>query len=122
MARVALAATVGIAIGVVMGAAFGLHAQEFVPWTTDDVYAAIADAAAETGVPEATLVRVIWCESKFNPYAVGRSGEQGLVQLHPRGELRTFFASGFADPTNPYEAVRFLAQRLAQGSRAWSCR
>src|SRR5947209_6510176 len=101
------------------------HAQEAddaPSYTASDTIAAIDQASAETGVSRAWLLRVVSCETggTLNPYAVGRQGELGAAQLHPRGELRRFYALGYGDPFSPYEAVTFLAQRLAQGgARAW---
>jgi hypothetical protein len=97
-------------------------AQEY---TADDVHAAIWQYSEELGVSHAWLYRIVACETghTFNPYAVGRAGELGAVQLHPRGELIRFYAWGYLDPFSPYQSVRFLAQRLTMGgARAWSCR
>jgi len=96
-----------------------------VSFTADDTFAAIEEASAETGVSYTWIARIVRCETggTFNPYSVGRQGELGAVQLHPRGLLPVFFSYGYDDPYNPYQAVRFLAQRLnAGGARAWSCR
>jgi soluble lytic murein transglycosylase-like protein len=98
------------------------RAQGFSP---DDTVAAIDAASAETGVSWSWLYRVVRCETggTLNPYAVGRQGERGVAQLHPYGMLPTFYALGYADPFDPYEAVRFMAYRFAEGrARAWSCR
>jgi soluble lytic murein transglycosylase-like protein len=45
--------------------------------------AAIYDACAIYGCDPAQLVRVMYCESGGNPYAVGPNGELGLFQYHP---------------------------------------
>ena len=100
------------------------RAQE-TSYTADDTLAAIWQYSFEQGVSYASLYRIVKCESggDFNPYAVGRQGELGAVQLHPRGELLRFYAWGYDDPFSPYQSVRFLAQRINQGgARAWSCR
>ncbi len=94
-------------------------------FTPDDVVSAIHDVSADTGVSETTLTRIVGCETggTFNPYSVGRQGELGPVQLHPRGELLRFRSWGLDDPFNPWLAVGFLATRIQQGgARAWSCR
>jgi hypothetical protein len=66
------------------------------------------------------------CETggTFNPYAVGDRGQSvGAAQLHARGERSRFYAYGYGNPYNPYEAVEFLALRiLAGGASAWTCR
>jgi hypothetical protein len=83
----------------------------------------IHERAAAHGQSGARLERVARCESSLNPAAVGRAGELGLFQLHPRGELRTFYARGYSDPHNVWEAADFAATRFAEGgARAWSCR
>lgn len=93
-------------------------------YTPDDTLQAIEDASGELGVSSAFLYRVVRCETggTFNPYAVGRQGELGPVQLHPRGRLPDFYARGYSNPFDPYEAVRYLAQEaLAGRTYAWSC-
>jgi hypothetical protein len=112
-----------VAAVLTFGVCSSAYAQEG-PYTSDDTYAAIQEASDETGVSAAYLTAVVQCETggNFSPYAVGRQGELGAVQLHPRGELRRFLAWGYTDPFSPYQAVRFLAQRIVQGgASAWSC-
>lgn len=94
------------------------------PYTSDDVIAAIDQSAEEIGVSHAYLYRIVRCETggTFNPYSIGRQGELGPVQLHPRGELPRFIGWGYDDPFSPWQSVRFLAQRIAMGgASAWSC-
>ena len=98
------------------------HAQEI--YTSDDVIAAIDQASEEIGVSRAYLFRIVRCETggTFDPYSVGRQGELGAVQLHPRGRLLHFFSLGYDDPFSPYQAVRYLAQEISFGrAAAWSC-
>jgi hypothetical protein len=113
-----------VAIGMAVFAACpSAHAQE-VHYTPDDVAAAIHEASVDIGVSEAWLYRTVDCETggTFDPYAIGKHGELGAAQLHPRGELRTFLAWGYSDPFSPYQAVRFMAQEFNFGkSGAWSC-
>ena len=102
-----------------------VSAQDDYTYTAEDTLAAIDQYSEELGVSHAWLYRIVACETghTFNPYAVGRAGELGAVQLHPRGELLRFYAWGYLDPFSPYQSVRFLAQRLTMGgARAWSCR
>jgi hypothetical protein len=90
----------------------------------DDTLAAIRQASADTGVSYAWLTRTVFCETAgtYDPHSVGIQGELGAAQLHPRGELGRFYAYGYDDPYDPYQAVEFMAQRfLAGGSRAWTC-
>jgi hypothetical protein len=101
------------------------HAEEDGPrYTPQDTLDAIDQYSVEMGVSRAFLMRVVRCETggTFDPYSVGRQGELGAVQLHPRGELLRFYAIGYLDPFSPWQAVRFLAQRvLMGGATAWSC-
>jgi len=93
-------------------------------YTADDTLAAIEQYADEQGVSYRWLLSIVRCETggTFDPYSVGRQGERGAAQLHPRGELIRFYAWGYDDPYSPYQSVRFLAQRITQGgARAWSC-
>jgi hypothetical protein len=53
--------------------------------TRDQVAAWIHHYAAAEGVPAGWLLAVATCESQLEPYAVGRSGEVGPFQWHPRG-------------------------------------
>ena len=85
-------------------------------YTADDTLTAL-----ETASPRARCIVRAETGGTFNPHAVGRQGELGVAQLHPAGELRTFFRYGYGDPFDPYQAVEFLERRLAEGgARAWS--
>ena len=79
-------------------------------------------AAARHGVSGAALERTLRCESHLTPTAVGRAGELGMAQLHPRGLLPTFYARGFTDPFVAEEAIEFTAMMFAEGAaRHWTC-
>ena len=111
-----LLVAVALALAVVQVA----HAED--GYTSEDTLAAIDAAAADTGVPRAWLLAIVRCESRLEPYAIGRRGELGAVQLHPRGLLPVFYAVGYTDPFNPYESVYFLAEQLLRGrARHWAC-
>jgi len=93
-------------------------------YTAQDTLDAIDQYSEEQGVSRAYLLAIVRCETggTFNPYSVGRQGELGAAQLHPRGELRRFLSWGYDDVFSPYQSVRFLAQRIAMGGAgAWSC-
>lgn len=99
------------------------NAQE--AYTADDTLAAIEQYSVEIGVPSALLYRIVSCETggTFSPSSVGRQGELGAVQLHPRGRLPHFLALGYTDAFSPWQAVRYLAQEISFGrGAAWSCR
>lgn len=94
-------------------------------FTPADTLQAIDEASLDSGVPAAWLKRVIGCETgfSFNPYAVGRQGELGAAQLHPRGLLPLFYAVGYTDPFDPRQAAHFMADQFLLGrSYHWSCR
>ena len=99
----------------------GLPARAY---DADDTLAAIDQASADTGVSRARLYAIVRCETggTFSPNAVGRLGEIGAAQLYRKGELPNFYARGYDNPWNPYQAVDFLANRLLEGgARAWTC-
>lgn len=57
----------------------------------------------------------------LNPYSVGRAGELGVAQLHPRGLLPEFYDAGYTNPFSPYQSMDFLEDALARGEGpAWS--
>lgn len=87
----------------------------------------IASAHAH-GVDPDRMAALVWCESRFRPWAVGRQGELGSVQLHPYGLLSHFRRAGYTDPFDVWESSEYLAQALAGTWRAegvgywhWSC-
>lgn len=103
--------------------AHAAQAQE--RFTPDDVLDAINLASADSGVSYEWLRRVIACETgqTYNPYVVGKQGELGPAQLHPRGLLPEFYKAGYTDPVDPYQALTFTAQRFLRGDAyKWTCR
>jgi hypothetical protein len=97
--------------------------EEYI-YTPADTFNALDEVSAELGVSWQRMYLIVRCETgaTFDPYSYGRARELGVAQLHPRGELPRFYAWGYTDPYSPYQAVRFLGQRLLQGgARAWSC-
>lgn len=103
-------------------APIGAHA-----WTTDDTYQALWEASVNTGVPHSRLYRIVGCETgyTFNPHKVGDHGDSwGPVQFNKYGgELPRFYARGYTDVFNPYEAIDYLANAILEGrASAWSCR
>ena len=84
-------------------------------YTTDDTKAAIVQASDTHGVSQGFLDCIVYRESTYRPYAVGLAGERGAAQLHPRGRLADFYAHGYRDEWNPYEAVDYLAVAILEG-------
>ncbi|MFZ2102761.1 MAG: lytic transglycosylase domain-containing protein [Oricola sp.] len=70
----------------------------------------ISASANETGLPAPFLARLIWKESRFDPGAVARTGEQGIAQLLPG----IAFKRGVRDAFDPEEAIPALAKYLAE--------
>lgn len=91
-------------------------------YAEQDVPTLIDEAAVEYGVAPAYLERVAWCESRFDPSAVGAAGEIGLFQLHPYGLLPLFYERGFDDPWDAAQQATFAAWAFASGLAGhWTC-
>jgi hypothetical protein len=105
--------------------ALALYATPANAYTIDDTLAAIDAASAETGVSASWLRRVVYCETggTLSPSVIGDHGTSfGAAQLHRGGLLGTFYAQGFGDPFNPYEAIAFMAYQFLSGnSFLWTC-
>ena len=57
--------------------------QFYVEWKEDSFDNEILSASAKYNVEPAIVKAVIWRESKFNPNAIGKKGEIGLMQIMP---------------------------------------
>lgn len=74
-----------------LGAAYAIEFRDVgatsaaVTW--NDVIAWAYADAAEAGISGAWIERVLWCESRGNPYAHGRLGEVGPGQFLPVGGI-----------------------------------
>lgn len=92
------------------------------PWPATLSVSQMTEALRLAGWPEAAIpeaLRVFWCESNYNRYAVGAAGELGLAQLHPRWHLWRFDG----DPFDPIINLRAaLSLYNEQGWRPWSCK
>lgn len=94
--------------------------------TPEEVVSIIRDAADAHGISGDWLVSVARCESTFNPRAIGRLGELGLFQLRAGGLLdqgpSSFYALGYSDPFNAWQAAEYAARAFALGlSSHWTC-
>jgi soluble lytic murein transglycosylase-like protein len=91
-----------------------------------DVPEMIRDAAGRWGLDPNQMLRVAWCESKFDPGAYNRSsGASGVFQFVPRTWAWASAAVGQAqaspfDPAANVEAAAWLMK--TQGARHWTCR
>lgn len=64
------------------------------------------------------LIRVMYCESGGDTYAVGPNGERGLFQYHPQSHNPAAYATGF----DPYASIWNAAADFAAGGAGyWVC-
>lgn len=79
------------------------------------ICAEISAQAAEHGLPESFMARLIWKESLFDPGAVSPKGAQGIAQFMPgTAKLR-----GLADPFDAKLALAASAAYLAELSKTF---
>jgi len=79
----------------------------------------VAYYAKEYNVSEERMTQTIFCESSFNPNAIGDGGKSfGLSQIH----LPSHPSVSKEEATNPQFAVEFMAQAFSKGQeKMWSC-
>ena len=116
--------TVEVALVEVAGEMYEPALSEPAPATVD-VQALIIDAARRWGVDESTLLRIAWCESRFDPQARGAAGLAGVFQFAPITWNWVAERAGHpgASPFDPYaniEAAAFLFR--TEGARHWGCK
>jgi hypothetical protein len=86
------------------------------------IEATIRERAEAHGVSPWLLVEMGDCESRLDPLAVGRQGEQGLMQLAPFGLLPLFYQRDYTDPWSVYQQADFTAWAISSGLAGhWSC-
>lgn len=113
-----------IAIGLaLLAGAFLIERTSANSATWNDVEAWIVQDAQDYGVSAYWLLSVAWCEARGNPYAIGRAGEVGPFQFHPRG-LWWDTPAGRAG-VSPWDIrmnVRMAAWAFSRGLWThWSC-
>jgi len=91
-----------------------------------DIEAVIRSAAAAWGADPDQLLRVAWCESNYNPYAVNaRSGAAGLFQFMPATWAANSVRAGYGG-VSVFDAVanaNTAAFMFRNGQAAqWSCK
>jgi soluble lytic murein transglycosylase-like protein len=91
-----------------------------------DVPALITEASQRWGLDTTQMLRVAWCESKFDPAAYNRrSGASGLFQFIPGTWSRASAAvgMGWASPFDAAANVEAAAWLMkTEGPRHWVCR
>jgi soluble lytic murein transglycosylase-like protein len=90
-----------------------------------DVQALIVNAAHRYGLNPQQMLRVAWCESRWNPSARSASGDMGVFQFMPGTWAYASAAVGMRgaspyDPVANIEAASWLMK--AEGPRHWVCR
>lgn len=90
-----------------------------------DVPALIVDAARRWGLDERVLLRIAWCESRFNPNARGAAGLSGVFQFAPItwgwvAERAGYPGASPYDPRANIEAAAYLYK--TEGPKHWGCK
>lgn len=95
------------------------------PPGTSEIEQIIRDAAAAQGADAEQLVRVAYCESRFNPGAYNASGAAGLFQFMPGTWAANSVRAGFAGASvyDPVASANVAAWMFARGQAfQWVCR
>jgi len=91
-----------------------------------DIESIIRTAAAAWGADPNQLLRVAWCESRYNAYAVNtRSGAAGLFQFMPATWAANSVRAGYAGASvfDPVASANVAAWMFARGQAAqWTCK
>jgi uncharacterized protein YabE (DUF348 family) len=97
-----------------------------IPSGAAEIEAIIREAAAAQGADAAQLLRVAYCESRYNPGAYNASsGASGLFQFMPATWAANSVRAGFAgtSPFDPVAAANVAAYMFARGQAyQWVCR
>lgn len=115
----------GLVLALALLGATALTTRAEGPFTPEDTLIAIDTESAEQGVSHAVLTQVVGCETgwTFDPASVGDGGLSiGAAQLHRYGLRSTFYAWGYTDPWNPYQAIAFMGRAFNAGMAShWTC-
>ena len=90
-----------------------------------DVEGLIVEAARRWGVDERALLRIAWCESRFDPHARGAAGLSGVFQFAPITWVWVAEKAGHsgASPFDPYANVEAAAWLYkTEGPKHWGCK
>ncbi|MBI3521959.1 MAG: transglycosylase SLT domain-containing protein [Chloroflexi bacterium] len=95
------------------------------PAAPAEIETIIRAAATTWGADPDQLLRIAWCESRFNPGAYNASGASGLFQFMPATFARHAPRAGFSAASiwDPEASANTAAMLFASGqSRLWACR
>jgi hypothetical protein len=91
-----------------------------------DIESLIRGAAAAWGADPNQLLRVAWCESRYNPFAINaRSGASGLFQFMPATWAANSARSGYggASAFDPVASANVAAYMFHNGQAwQWACK
>ncbi|HET9808394.1 MAG TPA: G5 domain-containing protein [Candidatus Limnocylindria bacterium] len=90
-----------------------------------EIEAIIRAAAARWGADPTQLLRVAWCESRYNPLAYNASGASGLFQFMPRTWAANSVRAGYggASVFDPVASANTAAYMFGNGQAwQWSCK
>jgi soluble lytic murein transglycosylase-like protein len=108
---------VGLFLGVLF-VPYGIEADYHV-YPAQTIPEKIAYYAAKWDVDPLVMYRVVHCESRLNPKAIGDGGKsRGLVQIHAPSHPYVTKAQAF----DPDFALNFLGKNLSAGKgKMWTC-
>jgi uncharacterized protein YabE (DUF348 family) len=95
------------------------------PTASSEIDAIIRDAAAAQGADAEQLLRVAYCESRFNPGAYNASGASGLFQFMPSTWAANSVRAGYAGASvwDPVASANVAAYMFRMGqSGQWVCK
>ncbi len=78
--------------------------------SVDEICRTLAQAAADTDLPEDFFARLIWQESRFDSTAISPAGAQGIAQFMPQ----TAAMRGLTNAFEPLQALRESASYLRE--------
>jgi small subunit ribosomal protein S19 len=96
-----------------------------VPSGAAEIEAIIRDAAAAQGADADQLLRVAYCESRYNPGAYNASGASGLFQFLPSTWAANSVRAGFAGASvwDPVASANVAAYMFRMGQAGqWVCK
>jgi uncharacterized protein YabE (DUF348 family) len=96
-----------------------------IPPGSSEIEQIIRDAAAAQGADADQLLRVAYCESRYNPGAYNASGASGLFQFLPSTWAANSVRAGFAGASvfDPVAAANVAAYMFVRGQAGqWVCK